>query len=64
VLQDSHCRLTFFPSSFSPAEEPRFLPAALEFPAGLLGVIPDVPPDAAPPLSAAAKKQMPRVNTE
>lgn len=55
VLHDSHCRLTFFPSSFSPAEEPRFLAADLEFPAGLLGGIPDVPPDVVPPLSAPAK---------
>lgn len=55
VLHDSHCRRTFFPSSFSPAEEPRFLVADLEFPAGLLGGIPDVPPGAVPPLSAAVK---------
>lgn len=55
VLHDSHCRRTFFPSSFSPAEEPRFLAADLEFPVGLLGGIPDVPPDAVPPLSAPAK---------
>lgn len=55
VLHDSHCRRTFFPSSFSPVEEPRFLAADLEFPAGLLGGIPDVPPGAVPSLSAAAK---------
>lgn len=57
VLHDSHCRLTFFPSSFSPAAELRFLAADLEFPAGLLGGIPDVPPVVVPPLSAPAKTQ-------
>lgn len=52
VLQDSHCRRAFLPSSFSPLEDPKFREEEREPPAAAAGAAPDPFPDDDPPPSA------------